>query len=78
MSRRATRSELLGADTVVLVTLQWGGTTYRLSTITVDIATADGESLPYRGGLDDIELSESVSATQSEPEYPSITITVLR
>lgn len=74
MSRRATRSELLGADTVVLVTVQWGGSTYRLSSATVDIQTSDGDGLPYRGGLDEIEISESLSAMQAEPEYPSISV----
>lgn len=77
MSRRAAASEAQANDTIILVTMTWGGATYRLSSADVDILTADNEVLPYDGGLEEIEIEESLTAMQGEAEYPSMSVRAL-
>ena len=55
-------SDLTGGRRVLwLLTVEWAGYTLRLASDDVDVVTEAGESLPYASGLDEIDLSESIS-----------------
>lgn len=51
MSRRLSRSELLGTEPLWLLTVYWAGRTYRFASFPTVISSDDG-SLQFRGGLE--------------------------
>lgn len=55
-----TRGDWLDVDLLWFMEITYGGSTYRFSTITMDLVDSDGVSYPYIGGLEDVVISTSL------------------
>jgi len=60
MLNYGTRGDWLDVDLLWFMEITYGGSTYRFSTITMDLVDSDGVSYPYIGGLEDVVISTSL------------------
>lgn len=72
-----TESDLLGADLVLLLSIEWAGATWRFSSRPLNVTDADGVSYQYIGGLDDLDLSDEMALFSDTPSVRSVPIKVL-
>ena len=78
MLNYGTRSDWIDIDLLWFIEITYGGSTYRFSTITMDLVDSDGVSYPYVGGLEDIIISTSlqqVGDISTQADSVSIAIT---
>jgi len=67
---RLTSAEWAGGDVWLLV-ITWDGRPYRFATRAVEVTTADGDVLPFAGGLDiDPELRADIADNGAEDSIP--------
>lgn len=74
MSRRFSRSELVGAELVWLLSIEWAGRTFRWSSRPCDPIDSDGDPVPHDGGLPAIQFSESFSLLSLTPDTRSVAL----
>jgi hypothetical protein len=78
MLNYGTRGDWLDVDLLWFMEITYGGSTYRFSTITMDLVDSDGVSFPYMGGLEDVVISTSlqqVGDISTQADSVSIAIT---
>jgi hypothetical protein len=78
MLNYGTRGVWLDVDLLWFMEITYGGSTYRFSTITMDLVDSDGVSFPYMGGLEDVVISTSlqqVGDISTQADSVSIAIT---
>ena len=77
MSRPLYRSELLGAEVAYLLTIEWGGVTYRWSTRPCAPVDADGTIHVFDGQIGDVDLTLSFELFATAPELVSVPFSLL-
>lgn len=74
MASRYSASELVGADLVWLVQIDWAGRTYRWSSRPAETTDEDGVAVPLDGGLDDMDFEEAFSLLSGAPDERSLSL----
>lgn len=76
MSARFSEADLVGADLVVLLTIDYAGQTWRFSSRPVDMTDADGNTWQYVGGLDDLDVADEMDLFSTAPAQKSVAVAV--
>ena len=75
--RRLYRAELVGADPVWLLEVLFAGRMWRWSTRPVTPSNADGDELPFDGGLNEFSIPDALTLLSSEANQRSVAVEVI-
>jgi len=73
---RLTRSDLVEAEVLWLLSITWGGQVYCFSTRPISPVDEDGTSLPHHGGLGSLEYEDSLEILTTSPELRTVAVEV--